>query len=86
MRNIKTKYYVGKRYAAPIQTNSATDANMAVAQSVLRMQIGYYTDANGNALRVAPLQDRFKSATNAIRRNMRFVWLKGQSWANRVND
>lgn len=46
-RNIRTRYYVGKRYADPIQINSSRDANVAVAQAVLHMQVAHYRDNNG---------------------------------------
>ena len=39
-RVIKTTYYNHKRQ--PVQNNSSTDANRAVAQCVLHMQINHY--------------------------------------------
>jgi hypothetical protein len=66
MRNIKTKYYVGKRYSDPIQTNSASDANMAIAQSVLRMQIGFYTDSKGNAATSCEVYDNESGQLHAV--------------------
>lgn len=42
MRNIKTKYYVGKRYHDPVRVNHSSDANTAVATCVLHMQINHY--------------------------------------------
>lgn len=42
MRNIKTKYYQGKRYNEPLQVNSSRDANTAVATCVLHMQVNHY--------------------------------------------
>ena len=41
-RWIKTKYCQGKRYHDPIQVNSASDANWAVAKCVAHMQINHY--------------------------------------------
>jgi hypothetical protein len=42
-RYVKTKFYIGKRYHDPVQINSASDANTAVATCVLRMQINQYS-------------------------------------------
>ena len=42
MRNIKTKYYVGKKYDEPVKVNTSIDANRAVATCILHMQINHY--------------------------------------------
>lgn len=42
-RPIKTKYYRNKRYHDPIQVNSASDANWAVAKCVAHMQVDHYS-------------------------------------------
>lgn len=65
-RNIKTKYYVNKRYGDPIRTNSASDANMAVAQAVLRMQIGFYTDDAGQAATACEVYDDASGQLHAV--------------------
>jgi hypothetical protein len=66
MRNIKTKYYVGKRYSAPIQTNSGSDSNLAVAQAVLHMQVAHYRDINGTPATSCEVYDNESGALHAI--------------------
>jgi hypothetical protein len=66
MRNIKTKYYVGKRFSDPIQTNSGKDANMAVATAVLHMQIAQYRDIDGNAATSCEVYDNESGQLHAI--------------------
>lgn len=66
MRNIKTKYYVGKRFGEPIQTNSGTDANMAVAQAVLHMQIAHYRDQNRNPATACEVYDNETGTLHAV--------------------
>lgn len=41
-RLIKTKFYRGKRYHDPVQVNSSSDANWAVAKCVAHMQVNHY--------------------------------------------
>jgi hypothetical protein len=65
-RPIKTKYFVGKRYADPIQTNSSRDANTAVAQAVLHMQVAHYRDDNGNPATSCEVYDNESGMLHAI--------------------
>jgi hypothetical protein len=65
-RNIRTKYFVGKRYADPIQTNSSRDANTAVAQAVLHMQVAHYRDDNGNPATSCEVYDNESGMLHAI--------------------
>jgi hypothetical protein len=41
-RNIKTHFYQNRKYHDPVQINSSTDANRAVAQCILHLQIARY--------------------------------------------
>jgi hypothetical protein len=41
-RTIRTKFYRGKRYHDPVQVNSSSDANWAVAKCVAHMQVNHY--------------------------------------------
>lgn len=66
MRQIKTKYYVGKRYADPIQTNSSKDANLSVATAVLHMQVAHYRDINGNPATSCEVYDNDSGQLHAI--------------------
>lgn len=66
MRNIKTKYYVGRRYNDPIRTNSSKDANHAVAQAVLHMQVGHYTDIDGNPATACEVFDSESGMLHAV--------------------
>jgi hypothetical protein len=66
MRNIKTKYYVGKRYSDPIQTNSGKDANIAVAQAVLHMQVAHYRDESQNPATSCEVYDNESGQLHAI--------------------
>lgn len=65
-RTVKTKYYVGKRFNEPIQTNSNKDANMAVAHAVLHMQVAHYRDTNGNAATSCEVYDSESGQLHAI--------------------
>lgn len=65
-RNIKTKYYVGKRYSDPIQTNSSMDANRTVALAVLHMQVAHYRDIEGNAATSCEVYDDASGQLHAI--------------------
>jgi hypothetical protein len=42
IRNIKTKFYINKRYSDPVRVNSSSNANVAVARCILHLQIGHY--------------------------------------------
>lgn len=66
MRNIKTKYYVGKRYSDPIQTNSGNNANMAVATAVLHMQVAHYRDENRNPATSCEVYDNESGQLHAV--------------------
>lgn len=66
MRNIKTKYYVGKRYDNPIQVNSGSDSNIAVATAVLHMQVAHYRDENRNPATSCEVYDNESGQLHAI--------------------
>lgn len=66
MRNIKTKYYVGKRFNDPIQTNSGNNANVAVATAVLHMQVAHYRDENRNPATSCEVYDNDSGQLHAI--------------------
>lgn len=66
MRNIKTKYYVNKRYSDPIQVNSGSDANIAVAKAVLHMQVAHYRDENRNPATACEVYDNESGQLHAV--------------------